>query len=873
MFVGRLRHLIVLTLGFAFTLAAAGNIAQAQRLPTTVIPENYKLFLDPDIAGQKFTGEETITVRVAQPAAEVVLNSLDLEISQAEVSANGITQQAQVSYEKPNETVRLALPQVFAAGPATLRLKFSGRLTDGLRGLYLSKTQRRSYAVTQFEGTYARMMFPGFDEPAFKATFDLTVMADKGDTAISNGRLIADEPVPGSMRHKLTFSTSPRMSTYLVALAIGDWQCLERNVDSVPLRVCAAPEKKEMGHFALEVAAQSVHFYNQWYGIRYPFGKLDMVAIPDYEWGGMENTAAIFYRDSALLLDESTASVFAKRGHAGTIAHEIAHQWFGDLVTAAWWDDIWLNEGFASWMQNKPIAAWRPEWHLEEDEAMSAQQIIGVDSLDSARAIHGDPRTPAEIKEMFDGITYQKGAAVLRMLEAYVGPETFRLGVNRYLQEHANGNATSADFWRAEAAVSGKPVDAIMPTFVMQPGVPVVNIGGNCREGSMSLRLAQQRFYLSPKGSPSAQQWQIPVCLRAANDQGSSCALISNKTNDASLKTCSPWYFANRDAKGYYRVLYDDPRNLTEIAAVAEQALTPAERIALVEDAWAMTRAGRTPAAVFLNLAQRMRSEKSPGVLDLLAAHLDSLGSVLPDDQASQYQIFVRVQFGSLAKELGFAARPQDSDEQKALRASLLGIMGGAGDAQATAASQRIVKEYLRAPESVEGTIAGPAFSVASENGDSALYDRLTGVLAKPRSADEYYRALFALTGFRQSALLQRTLNLIGQGKVRQQDYPSFFAALLANPASRDLTWGYLKAHWSDLSEKVTTFGGRGAVSALGNFCTPQLKDDVKQFFVQHRAPGAERALNQSLERMESCIEFKQRQQGSVVQWLAQQGQ
>jgi len=633
------------------------------------------------------------------------------------------------------------------------------------------------------------------------------------------------------------------------------------------------PEKKEMGRFALEAAARSIEFYNRWYGIRYPFGKLDMVAIPDYEWGGMENTASIFYRDTALLLDESTASVLSKRGHAGTIAHEIAHQWFGDLVTAAWWDDIWLNEGFASWMQSKPVAAWHPEWHVEESEATAAQYIIGLDSLESARAIHGDPNTSAEIKEMFDGFTYQKGAAVISMLEAYLGPETFRRGVNRYLREHANGNATSADFWRAEAAVSGKTIDEIMPTFVLQPGVPLINIRSEaCKPNSTSLRFTQQRFYLSPKrtGSPD-QKWQIPVCVKTSDGKGSDCEVISSKTQDVAVNACPSWFFANRNAKGYYRTFYEDPKSLAAVAGAAEKELTPAERVALVEDVWAMTRAGKTPAAAFLDLAQAMRSEQSRSVLDLLAGHLDTLGSLAPKELANQYHAFVCLLFSPLAEQLGWNLRPQDSDEQKALRASLLGILGAAGDVQAKAAARRIVQEYLQAPQLVEGTIAVAAFPVAAENGDAELYEQLTGVLDKSRSTDEYYHALFSLAEFRQPALLQRTLNLVDQGKIRQQDYPRVFSELLANEASRDIAWSYLKAHWKELSEKVTSFGGNGAVTALGNFCTPQLRDDVRKFFVNNRAPGAERALQQSLERMDRCIEFKQSQQASLTQWLEHQ--
>jgi aminopeptidase N len=510
---------------------------------------------------------------------------------------------------------------------------------------------------------------------------------------------------------------------------------------------------------------------------------------------------------------------------------------------------------------------------VEESEATAAQYIIGLDSLESARAIHGAPNTSAEIKEMFDGFTYQKGAAVISMLEAYLGPETFRHGVNRYLEEHANGNATSADFWRAEAAVSGKPIDEIMPTFVMQPGVPIISIRSQaCNADSTRLRFTQQRFYLSPKRTASTdQKWQIPVCIKTSDGKGSDCEVVSSKTQDVEIKACRSWFFANRNAKGYYRSFYEDPKNLTAVAAAAEKGLTPAERVALVEDVWAMTRAGKTPARVFLDLAHAMRSEQSRTVLDLLAGHLGALGSLAPKDLDNQYRAFVRAQFGPLAEQLGWNPRPQDSDEQKALRASLLGILGAAGDVQATSAARKVVQEYLEAPQSVEGTIAVAAFPVAAENGDAAFYERLIGVLDKSRSTDEYYQALFSLAEFRQPALLERTLNLLDQGKIRQQDYPRVFSELLANEASRDMAWSYLKAHWTDLSEKVTSFGGNGAVTALGNFCTPQLRDDVRKFFAHNRAPGAARALQQSLERMDRCIEFKQSQQASVTEWLRQQ--
>jgi aminopeptidase N len=849
-------------------LPALNNFAGGQRLPASVVPSHYKLFIDPNIETQSFSGEETIDVQLGRASKEIVLNSLDLEVSSAEVIAGGKARPAQLSYDAPNEMIRLVVADALPPGPAALHLKFSGKLTAGLRGLYLSKTARRTYAVTQFEGTYARMMFPAFDEPGFKATFDLTVVADKQDTAISNGHIIRDAPAADPTRHALTFSTSPRMSTYLVALAVGDWQCLERKVDAVPIRVCAVPESKDKAQFALDVATHSMQFYNQWYGIKYPFGKLDMLAIPDYEWGGMENTASIFYRDTALLLDEATASVFSRRSHATVIAHEIAHQWFGDLVTAAWWDDIWLNEGFATWMQAKPIEAWHPEWHLEDDVAATTQQIIGLDSLSATRAIHGDPKTPAEIKEMFDGITYEKGGAVLSMLESYVGPEVFRKGVNAYLRAHANGNATSADFWQAETQVSGKPIDQLMPTFVLQPGVPMLTVSSSCNGDKAQAAFTQQRFFLSPErlnaGSP--EQWQIPVCMKLEGNEA--CSLVTAKKQEASLGQCPAWLFANRNAKGYYRVDYTQAE-LNAVARVAESQLNAPERIALIEDTWATTRVGKNSVVDFLGLAQALRSERDLAAINLLAADLEYLSaSLVPEKESAHFNEFVRKQFEANERDLGWTARSGDSDEQKAVRASLLGILGRSGDPEAVATARALVQSYIKDPASVEGTLVAPAFATAAAQGDAGLYEQISAALPKARSTGEYNTYLFALAQFSQANLAERTLALVDAGKVRQQQYPLLFSVLLANTHTQDAAWAYLKEHWSDLAEKVTSFGGRGAVSTLGNFCSDERRTDVAQFFQQHPAPGAQRTVNQSLERIDNCIEFKKIQQQNMDSWM-----
>jgi aminopeptidase N/puromycin-sensitive aminopeptidase len=387
-------------------------------------------------------------------------------------------------------------------------------------------------------------------------------------------------------------------------------------------------------------------------------------------------------------------------------------------------------------------------------------------------------------------------------------------------------------------------------------------VSGSCHVDYIPLQVEQERFYLSPQGDgrKTDEQWQIPVCTKPAKPWPSKCFLVTAKKQEVAINSCS-WQMANRDAKGYYRVLYHDPKNLISVAAAAEKDLTVPERIAFVEDLWAMTRAGKEPVGVFLNVARDFRSERNRVVVEFLAGHMNTIGqSLVPGQNQKQYRELVKQQFEPLAKEVGWSVGANDSDEQKALRATLLGILGSADDPDAVATAQRITQAYIKDPTSVEGTIIGPALAVAAENGDAALYDQFAHGMASARTTEDYYHFLFALTSFRQPELAQRTLVLVDQGKIRQQDYVRLFPALLAESPSREIAWDYLKAHWDSLAEKVTSFGGSGAVSALGGFCSIEKRDEIKQFFATQRAPGAERALQQSLQRIASCVEFKQLQ-------------
>src|SRR5215471_3594377 len=434
---------------FLLLLLSTATSASAERLPATVTPEHYDLAFVVDLARERFEGTETIRVRIAEPTSRIVLNALELQFRSVTIGSGRSAQTATVTLDEAAQTAAFTVPREIVKGSTEIHVRYSGILNHQLRGFYASEANGRKYAVTQFESTDARRAFPCFDEPAFKATFAVTTTVDRGDTAISNGKAVSDVAGPAVTQHTITFATTPKMSSYLVAMAVGDFRCLEGGAEGVPIRICATPDKKDLGHIALEAAQDILTSYNRYYAIKYPFGKLDVVAVPDFAAGAMENTAAIFYRETDLLADSKSASVATRKNIASILAHEMAHQWFGDLVTMAWWDDIWLNEGFATWMANHPLAVWHDDWNIPVDEALESKQALDLDALKTTRAVHAPANTPAEIDEAFDAIAYQKGAAVLRMVESYVGTETFRKGVNAYLQAHAYGNATSEDFSRA----------------------------------------------------------------------------------------------------------------------------------------------------------------------------------------------------------------------------------------------------------------------------------------------------------------------------------------------------------------------------------------------------------------------------------------
>lgn len=850
------------------SLAFAAASLSGQRLPSTVTPERYALTLTPNLQAATFSGIETIDVDLREPSRTITLNATQLAFQSVSIAAAGRTQTAAVSLDPEKEQATFTVDEPVPAGKATIAIRYTGILNNELRGFYLSKTARRNYAVTQFESTDARRAFPSFDEPALKATFDVKLVVDSGDTAISNGPIVKDTPGPIAGKHTLTFLTTPRMSTYLLAFLVGDFQCTSAEQDGVAIRSCATPDKVALTPYSLEVARFALHYYNSYFGIPYPLKKLDLIAIPDFEAGAMENFGAITYRETALLIDEKTASIDAKKLVAVDITHEMAHQWFGDLVTMQWWDNVWLNEGFATWMENKAVGVMHPEWNMNQSVVADMDETLNIDAQPTTRPIRAKAETPDEIDQMFDGIAYGKASDVLFMVENYIGPETFRKGVHNYLAAHLYGNATAEDFWNAETAASHKPVDRIMSSLIVQPGVPQVSFGAPVNG---MVAISQRRFYLSPSASADVdQKWTLPICFNTAKG-AQQCELLTPDT--AQLKApATALLFANAGGRGYYRSAYA-PAQYKQLVAQVETTLTPSERISLIGDSWAQLRANKLTAGDYLDLVAAVKSDTNA---EVLSDALDGVGIIYNRVAASPEEkdalaTWVRTALVPAYTRLG-PPSPNDSANTRELRAQLFSALGLYGNDPAILAEARsLAEQYLANPTSVEPTLREAALSVAARNGNADLFDQFLHVYETANSPELQISALRRLAQFRNPVLVDRALNLAVSNKVRNQDAATQIAISLSIAENRTQTWQFIQSHWDQVRAQFTMEMGQRLVGATDAFCSAPARDSVQEFFAAHPVEAGNVPLRHAIEAINGCIELRALQEPQLKSWLATQ--
>jgi aminopeptidase N len=883
---------------FSALVLLTTTAVHAQRLPGGFHPEHYGLTLTPDLKSATFSGEETIDLVLDAPSKGITLNAAEIKFGDVKayvlpvasydygklgstprpltpLEADKRPQTAVTTLDGDKEQATFTFANELPAGRVTLAIRYTGVLNDKLRGFYLSKTKTRNYAVTQFEPTDARRAYPSFDEPALKATYDITMIVDSGDTAISNSNMISDKAGPFAGKHTLRFATTPKMSTYLVAFLVGDFKCTDGKSDGVPIRACATPDKVELTKFAVESAKYVLHYYDTYFGIKYPMPKLDMVALPDFEAGAMENFGCITYRETDLLVDAKTAGITEKKRVAVVVAHEMAHQWFGDMVTMQWWDNLWLNEGFATWMETKAATAWHPEWNFAQDDAQSLDETLNFDSGRTTRAIRATADTPDEINEMFDGIAYGKAGAVIGMVENYLGKEVFRQGVHNYLQAHLYANATAEDFWNAQTANSHQPVDKIMSSFVTQPGVPLLTFSER-REGGVPV--AQSRFFLSVaetnRASVGGTQWTVPVCLKTNGEPICRVLRPDDPALPLPMDAGLPMLYTNARAKGYFRTEYT-PSQLSAITAKAETSLTPAERIGLLGDRWALVLSGRAAVGDYLDLVLALKQDPDAAVLDTAYQQIKKIDAdIASEEDRIELAAVLRRQFEPVYVGLGSPVKGESFDRQQ-LRGTLFELLGDAHDSTVLAEAQLLTARTFavdnKKDKTLDPALSDAAVLVSTSNGDATLYDKLLAVSKGSGEPGQQTDALRALARFRDPALVTRTLDYTVSGQVRNQDSWTILAALLHDRETRDQTWDYIQKNWDKIRPQLTVSSGAEVVAATGSFCTVRQRDEVASFFSTHKVDAAKHTLAAAVDSINDCIQLRSVQESKLHAWLAAQ--
>jgi puromycin-sensitive aminopeptidase len=849
------------------------------RLPRTVIPSRYDIRLEPDLDTATYAGEEAIQVEVRDEVDEVQLNAVELTFTRVEAEGpDGTRLEGAASLDPASDRVHLRFPRALRPGEWILHLAFRGILNDQLHGFYRSTfkdAEGRTHvmACTQFEAVDARRAFPCWDEPAVKAVFGVTLVVPDGYTAISNTAPIREEPA-GPGRRAVTFGDTIRMSTYLVAFIVGELESTEPvMVGKTPLRVWCVQGKRHLAEYARTAGAFCLDFFERYYGIPYPSDKVDLLAIPDFAAGAMENLGAITFRETALLVDEAAASHSDLERIADVVAHELAHMWFGDLVTMTWWNGIWLNEAFATFMEMVAVHAWKPEWQRWVSFGVSRSAAMGVDGLHSSRPIEYDVRAPRDCEAMFDLLTYEKGASVLRMLEQHIGPDTFREGVRLYLRWHEYENAETTDLWKALGEASGQPIPEVMDGWVFHPGYPLIGV----RAEGPRLYLTQRRFtYL---GAPAAgdtdeppQLWRAPVTIRASigGKAVEAKLLLAAAEDDLVLPGVPEWVVVNAGGHGFYRVGYTPP--LLDLLTANLGALAPIERFGLVSDCFALTQAGDLGAPAFLDLTGRFRDETDRNVWTALVSALAWVNRAIEDESRDALAALVRDRVGPAARGLGWTPRAGEDELTRQLRGDLLRALGVLGDDEEIQAQARDLFARYRTDEHAVDTNVVPALiAILARAGGEAEYAEFLERFRHARSPQEEQRYLYALAAFRQPDLIAQTLQRAVDGEIRSQDAPYVVRAMLGSVWARGLAWEFVKGHWETMRRLYPPSAFRRMFDGVSALVRPEWEAEVRAFFPAHGIELGGKILDQYLEQLRVAVRFREREAARITSCLRQQ--
>lgn len=865
------------------------TVRSKHRLPKDVAPRHYAITLRPDFETRSFTGGEVIDIKVKRQLQEISLNAKDLTITSAYLTDElGTRINAAIRIDEEHELAVLDFGGSVGNGKWQLHVSFSGQITDKLHGLYSSvytgpDGKRRTIFSTQMEPCDARRLFPCFDEPAFKAHYTLRLVVDPDAMVISNGAITSEQIVTETKEHSIDygnglryviaparrkkivdFATTMKMSTYLTACVVGDFDVSQTiKVNGTPVRVICPRGKLHMVNTALKAAVFSLNWFEKTFGIKYPGGKLDLVAVANFAFGAMENTGCIIFRDLALLVDERTATVAELMRVVYTVAHEIAHQWFGNLVTMEWWDDLWLNEAFATLMGYMVVDAFCKEWDQWTAVCISRANAMRVDGLLSSRPVQGKVLKARDATGAFDAITYRKGASILRQLEQFIGWIPFRNGVRAYLKKHAHANTVGADLWSAIDETSNRCVTGIMDGWINQAGHPLITVTESDINGSVTLN--QRTFKYLADEADNSLLWQVPVKLRYKVGDGvqEQWVLLRDREQTVYLGENVEWVVANAGAFGFYRVQYS-PTLLAKLVDDVQNRLSAAERFNLLNDSWACVQAGLQPAVEYVEAVRLFSGETDPNVWALISSSLARLHRMIADPR--HFESFVRDLAQPTLARLGYQPRQGESLQDAQVRGAVIALLGTTGnDGEVQARAKQMFDSYLADNRSLAPDLVAHIIRLSAHAGEHETYKKLRGLLAATTSPQDSVRFIAGLTAFRnQDDLLQSTLQAVMDGTIRSQDACSVIAQLFANPVTSRKTWQFVKDNWNHIITNFPVNNLATMIESISNFDSSILANDVQRFLAEHKVPGGDKTVEQSLESLRINVRLHERESNAL---------
>ncbi|KAL6057849.1 Aminopeptidase [Balamuthia mandrillaris] len=765
-------------------------------------------------------------------------------------------------------------------------MRFTGILNDKMKGFYRSKYtnakgEEAFMAVTQFEATDARRAFPCWDEPALKATFDVTITALNHFDVLSNMPLI-DKVQEGEFK-TVKFATTPIMSTYLLAFVVGEFDYLEdTTTNGVVVRVYTPKGKKEQGRFGLDVAVKTLPFYEDYFKISYPLPKCDLIAIPDFAAGAMENWGLITYRETALLVDPESSSAHTRQWVALVVGHELAHQWFGNIVTMDWWTHLWLNEGFATWIEYLCVDYCFPEWNIWTQFVFSdLGRAFNLDALKSTHPVEVEVSDAADIDEIFDIISYSKGSSIVRMLANFLGEEAFKKGLNIYLNRHKYANALTEDLWAALSEASGKPVKELMDHWTKQDGYPVVSIVEKKSEekGKRTFVLKQQRFLSTGLDPKDTTTWWIPLTISTESSGGDTFAfadIVKQKETTLSLPAVGTheWIKVNPNVSGFYRVQYSLKLLEDLRAPIQDRQLSAADRLSIQGDTMALAKAGVVPTTHFLTLLSAYLYENDYTVWSDLSTNLSELDTILSaTEDYPLFKEFCKHMYSQVTKLVGWDRKAEESHGDSLLRGLALAKYGCYGDEATIEEARKRFDVYLNDPSSLSPDLRSAVYKIVLSNaphGDATPYEALLKIYRETDLHEEKERCMRSLGSASDPYLLKKTLEFAISNEVKSQDTVFVIGGVAANPAGRDMAWEFVQEHWDELYSRFS--GGfllsRLVSSTISVFSSDEKAEEIKSFFEKREVAAAKRAVTQSLEKIKANSEWLKREHHHISGWL-----